>query len=155
MSGSVIIGNLLISDVIMSNSETSGALIVAGGVGIDGNINIGGECTINGTTIYVGAQADQSKSDQTPTTGFSITIANNSTTLLLTPASVLDTGTIIMPAAPIDGQSARVLSSQTVTDLTVSANEGQNIIGAPNVITSSTPFTMIYDLNSTTWYRAG
>jgi hypothetical protein len=58
-----------------------------------------------------------------------------------------------MPATPVDGQIARVLSSQTVTSLTVSPNSGQSISGAPSTIAPTTPFAMIYDLASATWYR--
>ena len=99
------------------------------------------------------AQADQSKVVVTPTTGFTQTIANNCTTLLLTPSGMLASGTIVMPAAPVDGQIARVLSSQTITSLSVSPSSGQSIVDAPPTIGSSAPFSMIYDLASTTWYR--
>jgi Major tropism determinant N-terminal domain len=99
------------------------------------------------------AQADQSKVDDVPVTGFSWTIGNNCSTLLLKPAGTLATGTVIMPAAPVDGQIARVLSSQTITSLTVSPSSGQAVVGAPSTIGPSAPFSMIYDLASTTWYR--
>ena len=98
------------------------------------------------------AQADQSKVDDVPVTGFSWTIGNNCSTLLLKPAGTLATGTVIMPAAPVDGQIARVLSSQTITSLTVSPSSGQAVVGAPSTIGPSAPFSMIYDLASTTWY---
>ena len=106
-----------------------------------------------GQIAFKVAQADQSKVVQTPTTGFSITIGNATTTTLLTPAGTLASGTITMPAAPVDGQIVRVLSSHTVTALTVSPNTSQSVSGAPTMITSTTPFSMIYDLASTTWYR--
>ncbi len=100
------------------------------------------------------AQADQSKVDDVPVTGFSWTIGNNCSTLLLKPAGTLATGTVIMPAAPVDGQIARVLSSQTITSLTVLPSSGQAVVGGPSTIGPSAPFSMIYDLASTTWYRA-
>ena len=58
-----------------------------------------------------------------------------------------------MPAAPVDGQIARVMSSQTITSLAVSPSSGQSVAGAPSTIGPSAPFSMIYDLASTTWYR--
>lgn len=97
--------------------------------------------------------ATQGKSVQVPTTGFSITVANGIATLLLGPAGVLATGTITMPPAPIDGQTLHVASSQTITSLTVSPNAGQSVNGAPTTITNTTPFAMIYNSTSTTWYR--
>jgi hypothetical protein len=102
---------------------------------------------------FKAAQADQSKIDVSPATGFSQTIANNCTTLLLKPSGTLASGTVVMPAAPVDGQIARVLSSQTITSLTVSPSSGQSVIGAPATTGPSAPFSMIYDLASTTWYR--
>jgi hypothetical protein len=99
------------------------------------------------------AQADQSKSKQSPTTGFSLTVGNASSTLLLTPAGPLAAGTIILPAAPIDGHIVRILSSQTISALSVAANSGQSISGSPTMIGPTTAFSMIYDLASTTWYR--
>jgi len=80
-------------------------------------------------------------------------IANNCTTLLLKPSGTLASGTVVMPAAPVDGQIARVLSSQTITSLSVSPSSGQSVVGAPSTIVPSAPFSMIYDLASTTWYR--
>lgn len=102
---------------------------------------------------FKAAQADQSKVGVSPSTGFSQTIANNCTTLLLKPSGTLASGTVVMPAAPVDGQIARVLSSQTITTLTVSPNSGQSVVGAPSTVGPSAPFSMIYDLASTAWYR--
>lgn len=110
---------------------------------------------LGGQIEFKVAQADQSKVDVAPTTGFSQTVANNCTTLLLKPSGGLSTGTVTMPAAPVDGQIVRVLCSQTITTLTVSANSGQSISGAPTTMGATTPFSMIYDLASTTWYRMG
>jgi len=107
----------------------------------------------NGQVVFFGAQADQSKVDNTPTTGFSLTLGNSTTTLLLKPAGTLATGTVVLPAAPVDGQIARVLSSQTVSALTVSPSAGQSVSGAPSTVGPAAPFSMIYDLASTTWYR--
>jgi hypothetical protein len=107
----------------------------------------------NGQIVAFGAQADQSKVDIAPSTGFSQTVANNCTTLLIKPSGTLATGTVIMPAAPVDGQIVKVLSSQTITTLTVSPNSGQSVSGAPTTISASSPFSTIYDLASMTWYR--
>jgi len=112
-----------------------------------------GSFDANGNFICLHARADQSYSLQAPITGFSITIGNNISALLLNPAGTLATGTITMPATPIDGQIIRVASSHIVTTLTVSANAGQTILGAPTTITASAGFSYIYNLSATTWYR--
>lgn len=112
-----------------------------------------GEFDASGNFIATKAIADQSKSVQVPTTGFSITIADNTSTLTLNPAGTLATGTVTMPATPIDGQLIRVMSSQIITALTVSPNSGQTVNGAPTTLAANTGFGYIYHLAGTTWYR--
>jgi hypothetical protein len=111
------------------------------------------EFDANGNFITLQATADQSYSLQTPSTGFSITIANNITTLILNPAGTLATGTITMPATPIDGQVVRFTTSQIITALTVSPNSGQSIVGAPTTLALGQGAAFIYNLSGTTWYR--
>jgi len=108
---------------------------------------------INGNWITKAGNADQSRSRQTPATGFSITIAANIKSLVLKPTGTLATGTITMPAAPIDGQEIRVSSSQIITALTVSANAGQTILNAPTTLAAGAGFEYVYDLATTEWMR--
>jgi hypothetical protein len=108
----------------------------------------------NGNLINVKGSADQSFSFQTPSTGFSITIGSGVKTLILKPSGTLATGTITMPASPINGQEIRVSSSQIITALTVSANAGQSISAAPTTIAAAgNGFGYIYRESDTTWYR--
>lgn len=111
----------------------------------------------NGNIVNQKGVADQSYSYQTPATGFSITIGASVKTLLLDPAGTLATGTITMPAAPVDGQIICIASSQTITALTVNANSGQSIKNAPTALTVSTTgpqgYAYIYRSSNTTWYR--
>lgn len=103
--------------------------------------------------------ASESYSYQAPTAGFIITIPNNATVLIIDPAGTLSTGTIVMPAAPADGQMATVTSTQTITSLTVSANTGQSIKNAPYTLSAAlgtlvwSGFSMIYRVSNKTWYR--
>jgi hypothetical protein len=94
---------------------------------------------------------------QVPITGFSITIDDGVETLLLKPAGVLATGTIIMPAGATDGDNVKISSTQTITALTVTPNKGQSILNAPTALTVSTTapygYEFIFDANSATWYR--
>ena len=85
-----------------------------------------------------------------PTTGFSITLAADTT--ILAPAGTLATGTIIMPAAPVNGQKLTVSSTQQVTALTVTPGGGQTMALAPTFLAKATPVSFIYDLANTTWY---
>jgi hypothetical protein len=107
----------------------------------------------SGNIINKKGTADQSYSLQAPTTGFSITIGAGVKSLVLNPGGTLATGTIVMPASPIDGQEIRVSSSQTITALTVSANTGQTISNAPTTLTAGTGFAYIYNLSGTNWFR--
>ncbi len=108
----------------------------------------------------VGATVDQIKayvntpvgSYQTPTTGFTITIASGIAFLNLNPAGSLLAGTINMPAVPVDGQVIEIASTQTITTLTVSGN-GSTILNAPTTITAGTGFSYRYRATGTTWYR--
>jgi hypothetical protein len=116
-----------------------------------------GNATVFGNLISQKARADQSYSYQTPATGFTITIGNSVYTLILEPAGALLTGTITMPAAPVDGQVVRVTCTQNITTLTVSPNAGQSIKNAPTGFTTSLTgdqgYEFIYRAANTTWYR--
>lgn len=111
------------------------------------------EVDASGNFLTLQATADQSYSLQVPTTGFTITIADNTSSLILNPAGTLATGTITMPATPINGQLVRVCTSQIITTLTVSANAGQTITGAPTTLPLGGGFGYIYNLSGTNWYR--
>ena len=108
---------------------------------------------VSGSVISTKWSADQSYSLQTPSTGFSITIGDGVGTLVLNPAGTLATGTITMPASPINGQEIRFSSSQIVTTLTVSANAGQTISNAPATIVAGQGFAYIYNTSGTNWFR--
>jgi hypothetical protein len=101
---------------------------------------------------YQQPQADQSYSYQTPVTGFSITIAAGVGTLVLNPAGTLATGTITMPAAPIDGQFVLIKSTRAITALTLAANAGQVMgNGTPTTIAAGGSIQLIYMSAQTLW----
>lgn len=149
------------------NGGAGGALsLVGGAAGATGNVN-GGDITLtSGTATGTGVPGnivtksgvcDQAYSKQVPTTGFSITIAAATQTLILDPAGTLATGTITMPAKPADGQQIRITCTQIITALTVSANAGQSITNAPTAfnpnLTGSQGYEYMYVIANTTWYR--
>lgn len=107
----------------------------------------------NGNFATLKAVADQSKSVQVPTTGFTITIADNTSTLILNPAGTLATGTVTLPANPIDGQIIRIATSQIVTALTISANSGQTMADAfSTTLGAGSGKSYIYHLAGTVWF---
>jgi hypothetical protein len=89
----------------------------------------------------------------TPTTGFSQTIANTTIFYIIEPAGTLASGTVTMPASPVDGQHVSILSTHTITSLTINANTGQSIKNVPTTMTANTSVSWIYKTSTTTWYR--
>lgn len=94
-------------------------------------------------------------SRQIPSTGFSITIGNQVAYLILKPAVTLASGTITMPAAPVDGQEVGISSTQIISTLVIQGNTGQTIDGPLTTLTSNGFGRWKYILADTTWYRVG
>lgn len=88
-----------------------------------------------------------------PSTGFSQTISNAATYLIIEPAGTLATGTVTMPASPVDGQVVTIASTQTITALTHNPNTGQTLKGALTTIAADTNAAWLYKTSTTTWYR--
>ncbi len=89
---------------------------------------------------------------QIPLTGFTITVDDGVSSLILNPAGTLATGTITLPANPYEGQYLELVSTQTQTALTVTANTGQTIVGA--AVTALVAVTAVkYYYLATKWYR--
>ena len=89
----------------------------------------------------------------TPATGDSITITNTTSTLILKHTATIATLTIVLPAAPSNGQIVHVCTRSTVTTLTLSANTGQTSYGAPSTITPTSQTAFIYEAATLSWYR--
>lgn len=88
-----------------------------------------------------------------PVTGFSITVGNSVTMVMLTPSGTLSSGTVTMPAAPYDGMPIEIASTQTVTSFTLSPNNGQSIKNAPTTLIAGTGVAYFYNASSTAWFR--
>ncbi len=156
-------GTLLLSagDASAGNSNGGSAVISSGakaGSGSNGTLSLKIANVTkalldgNGNFSHIAAICDTSVSYQVPTTGFTITIANNITSLNIDPAGTLATGTINLPATPVDGQIIEVATTQTVTALTIAA-AGKTLNNAPTTLVAGSGFSYRYRLSSTTWYR--
>lgn len=88
-----------------------------------------------------------------PLTGFTKTVSNTTNVLVLEPAGTLATGTVTMPASPVNNQVVRISSTQIITALTVSPNTGQTVKGAPTTIAANGAVGWVYRQSNTTWYR--
>jgi len=67
--GHVTTTGIEISNIKPSTSTTTGALVVSGGVGIAGNVNVGGNVTTVGQVITTGLEISQVKPSTSTTTG--------------------------------------------------------------------------------------
>jgi hypothetical protein len=100
------------------------------------------------------AAALDNYSYQVPTTGFSITPANNVSLLFLNPAGTLATGTLTMKAVPSPGENFCIYDTQTQTAITVAGNTGQSIGGtAVTALVANTKYCWQYISQTATWYR--
>lgn len=107
------------------------------------------------TTALAARPATQNYSLQVPLTGFSITAPNWANVVELAPAGTLATGTLTMPAAPIDGQMLTVVSTQIVTALTHSANTAQTLNNALTTLPANVAVTWQFNASKGTWYYMG
>lgn len=148
-------GSTLSEQLQINNTASSANFITITGSAA-GNPAIGAStgdiADTTGLTV-AGRYADTGYSFQTPATGFSITLGNTTQNTILDPAGILATGTITMPATPVDGQIVRFASSTAITALTVSANAGQSIKDAITTLAAGASAAYLYHLANTTWYR--
>lgn len=145
---------------LMSGANRQGFFDITG-TGVRLSTDVGTSITLNAPAsggsgangVFInGAVNDGSYSFQTPTTGFSITLANNIWHTILDPAGTLATGTITMAPNPSDGMIVNVRTSQTITGLTVSPNTAQSIKGNPTTLAAGGILECMFHTANTTWY---
>lgn len=108
---------------------SAGATGPAGPIGPIGPAGPTGAAGAIGATGATGPAATPVCSLQSPTTGFAITVTDDTDILALNPAGALLTGTVTLPPNPEDLDSIEIICTQTITTLTVAANTGQSIAG--------------------------
>lgn len=121
----------------------------------------------SGVTIEVGRGANQQAflrnwteatpvapvTQLTPLTGFTYNVPDGVQHLLITPAGTIAAGTVSLPPNPSDNFVFNVSSSQTITALTVTAQSGRTIYGAPTTIGAAAPFEYRYNQAQNAWFR--
>jgi hypothetical protein len=105
----------------------------------------------SGPASFAGGIADASYSQQTPANGFAITVPNGVTTLQLTPAGTLASGSITFPASAVDGQWLLICSTATVTACSFAAATGQSILGAPTSLQAYVELSFQFQSGSALW----
>lgn len=133
-----------ITGTTVSNSKTTGALIVSGGVGISGTLTTGG-AKIDAGYQYLAA-----------TTGFSLQSYSNIGRVIFDPAGTIANGTLTLPTANIDALTVTVSSTQTITAFQVLPNTGTTLVPSANItLTGGTSVTYFYHAVETNWYKIG
>lgn len=84
-----------------------------------------------------------------PTTGQTVTIGNFTTYTFIAPAGALDSLTIALPSAPIDGQEVVVLTTQKITAVTITG--GVAILNLPTTLPAGATFTYKYVQGAPVW----
>lgn len=88
-----------------------------------------------------------------PVTGFGIVIGNTVLTVVLDPAGTLASGSVTFPALPLDGQTLRIATTQSITALTLVAGSGQTIKNPVTALAAGTAVVYLYRGAAQTWYR--
>lgn len=87
-------------------------------------------------------------------TGFSVTVEDGNTWLVLTPDAGYAAGTIVLPVGA-DGEEILVNCTEAVTALTITPATGDSVIGAPTALTANGYFRLRYEPVLKRWYRVG
>ena len=136
--------------------SSAGALAANGvtlaGAG-DGAVSLGSAGASGSPVALLGARAEQSYSYQTPASGAAITIPNNCSLLQIAGAASLATLGVTLPAAPIDGQEVTIATLPAITALTIAANSGQTLAGAPTEMPANSATRFIFFATSSLWAR--
>lgn len=89
--------------------------------------------------------------DVLPTTGNSLMVPNGIAAYQVTPAGTLATLTITLPAVFPANQALTIGFDQIISALTLSANTGQTVNGAPTSATANSSIRFLFD--GTVWHR--
>lgn len=111
------------------------------------------EFDISNNWITMKARADQSDTANVEANAFSVTIPNNCSSYTINPAAPLASGTVTMPATPIDRQELWIQTTATITAFTLHPNAGQVLLNAPITLNSGAGIFYFYNAALATWIR--
>ncbi len=113
-----------------------------------------GTAGANGSPVaLLGARAEQSYSYQTPSSGASLAVPNNCSLLQIAGSATLAALSVTLPAAPIDGQEVTIATLPAISALTLSANAGQTLAGAPASLAANSALRFVYFAAPALWAR--
>jgi hypothetical protein len=87
-----------------------------------------------------------------PSSGATVTVAPDKSTLIIDNASLLATLTVTLPGGPIDGQRVTIVSGAGVTALTVN---GGTIKGLITALSINGYARFVYSASANAWFRSG
>jgi hypothetical protein len=92
---------------------------------------------------------------QQPASGATLTASAHLAAYVVDPAGPLAGLTIVLPAAPNDGDAFLVVATQPIALLTILPAAGQSVAGAPSGLGRGGAVRWLYDATQATWYRTG
>ncbi len=149
-------------DLVPGSAGAPAGITSAGALGANGVTLAGagagavslGSLGAGGSPVaFLGARAEQSYSYQTPASGAALLVPNNCSLLQIAGSATLASLSITMPAAPIDGQEVTIATLPTITALTLQANTGQTISGAPSTMAGNSAIRFIFFATGSLWAR--
>lgn len=115
--------------------------------------NLDFSLALNGMSVaYADSRYAAKNSVQTsaPAAGGTVAIAAPNSTLVLSPAGLLATLTVTLPASPADGDRVSIKSTQIVTALTLSGGSVADTVAALAV---GPAVDLMYDATAGVWRR--
>ena len=117
------------------------------------------KCSVTTLSAYIAAQGESTTLTQveSPENGFVLTIVGSSlhTWLIMTPATSLASGTLVLPAAGgvKDGMEIIVNTTRQINSISFILNGATAIYGNPAVLAAEDTFTLKFSSGLNSWFR--
>jgi hypothetical protein len=144
-------GSICAQTVPAGPATLTGAELFPADTGLGNNGNVPATAVV--TTCQLGGGSLTVLSPAAGNTG-TLVIPNQTCFYVIDGAGTISAFTYTMPANPLDGQILRISSKVAVSTLTLQANTGQTLLGAPTSASANSAVgAWIYRAANTTWYR--
>lgn len=156
-SGTNIIGSANLNDTVLAmgsggSSFNRSSISEASGLFSDGFTSLGLKTQHN--VAFQGSLADQSYDVVAETSGFTDTVPNEVSTFVIAPTGALSSGTLTLPAAPLDGLLLTIVSNFAISSLTLNPNTGQTLTNAVTSLSAGIGVTYQWlAAPASTWIR--
>ena len=117
------------------------------------------KCSVTTLSEYIAAQGDSTTYTQyeSPTNGFVLNVGGSGilTWLIITPATSLASGTLVLPASGgvKDGMEIIVNTTRQINSVSFTLNGATAIYGNPAVLAAEDTFTLKYSNGLNSWFR--